>query len=162
MTLKEFANGLDGRQYGCEITVFEEKRAKELGFVVVFGYSDDCAELRGAIYDEIGCFDGGVLEHDDLPAPIYADWCPEDIECAWAYGTSLPYEKFNIYDGEDLYCIGIVCDINKQKHTSDLVEVVRCKDCRYFKYGDYCDHAKMEHSRCRENDFCSYGERKNA
>ena len=43
---------------------------------------------------------------------------------------------------------------------ADVVEVVRCKDCKFFEYGDYCSEGKMEHSRCRENDFCSYGERK--
>ena len=118
MTLKEFASLLDGREYGCEITPDEEALAKELGFVVVFGYSDDNAELRGAINDEIGCFDGGILEHDDLPNTIYADWCPEDIDCAWAYGTSIPHEKFYIYDHGELYCVGIVCDINKPKPTN--------------------------------------------
>ena len=131
MTLKQFAALLDGREYGSEITPEEEKLAKELGYVVVFGYSDDNAELRGAIDDEIGCYDGGVLEHDDLPAPIYADWCPEDIECSWAYGTSMPHENFYIYEDGELYCVGIVCDINLEDRTSDLVEVVRCKDCAH-------------------------------
>lgn len=42
----------------------------------------------------------------------------------------------------------------------DAVEVERCEDCRFFKWGDYCTHDKMEHSRCRNNDFCSYGERR--
>lgn len=83
MTLKEFAKILDGREYLHEITKEEEALAKELGFVVVFGYSDDNAELRGAIDDEIGCYDGGVLEHDGLPSIIYADWCPKDIDCSW-------------------------------------------------------------------------------
>lgn len=118
MTLKEFAKMLDGREYGGEITKEEEALAKELGFVVVFGYSDDNAELRGAIDDEIGCFDGGVLEHDDLPGGIYADWCPEDMDCSWAYGTSIPHETFNIYEHGELYCVGIVCDINKPKQTN--------------------------------------------
>lgn len=118
MTLKEFAKMLDGREYLHEITKEEEALAKELGFVVVFGYSDDNAELRGAIDDEIGCYDGGVLEHDDLPAVIYADWCPEDIDCSWAYGTSIPHENFNIYEDGELYCVGIVCDINKSKKTN--------------------------------------------
>ena len=75
MTLKEFAKMLDGREYLHEITKEEEALAKEFGFVVVFGYSDDNAELRGAIDDEIGCYDGGVLEHDGLPSVIYANWC---------------------------------------------------------------------------------------
>ena len=118
MTLKEFAKMLDGREYLHEITKEEEVLAKELGFVVVFGYSDDNAELRGAIDDEIGCYDGGVLEHDALPAAIYADWCPEDIDCSWAYGTSIPHENFNIYEDGELYCVGIVCDINKSKKTN--------------------------------------------
>ena len=45
MTLKEFAKMLDGREYLHEITKEEEALAKELGFVVVFGYSDDNAEF---------------------------------------------------------------------------------------------------------------------
>ena len=168
MTLKEFANMLDGREYRNEITPEEEKLAKKLGFVVVFGYSDDNAELRGAIDDEIGCFDGGLLEHDDLPAPIYADWCPEDIDCCWAYGTSIPYEKFYIYEHNELYCVGIVCDINKQNQP-DLVEVVRCKDCKHCTpseniiggYGD-CNRFERDNdnSIVCEDDFCSYGERR--
>lgn len=119
MNLKEFANMLDGRPYGHEITEAEEALAKKLGFVVVFGYSDDNAELRGAINDEIGCFDGGVLEHEDLPDTIYANWCPEDIDCSWAYGTSIPHEKFCIYDDGELYCVGIVCDINKPESANN-------------------------------------------
>lgn len=118
MTLKEFAKMLDGREYRHEITKEEEALAKELGFVVVFGYSDDNAELRGAIDDEISCYDGGELFHIDLPATIYANWCPEDIDCSWAYGTSIPNEKFYIYEDGELYCVGIVCDINKPKQTN--------------------------------------------
>lgn len=136
MTLKEFAEMLDNRSYGNEITKEEEALAKKLGFVVVFGYSDDNAELRGAIYDEIGCFDGGPIEHEELPDVIYADWCPEDMDCSWAYGTSIPHESFHIFEGEDLYCVGIVCDINKPKPTNadhirsmtdeELINVVTC------------------------------------
>ena len=53
--------------------------------------------------------------------------------------------------------------------TIDAVEVVRCRDCKYYyDYGvnrDYCCHR----SKCRKqvfdfkfkaDDFCSYGERK--
>lgn len=118
MTLEEFAKILDGRSYGNEITKEEEALAKELGFVVVFGYSDDNVELRGAIDDEIGCYEGGLFEHEDLPSGIYADWCPDDIDCSWAYGTEIPHESFHIFDGDDLYCVGIVCDINKPKPTN--------------------------------------------
>lgn len=118
MTLNEFAQMLDGREYLHEITKEEEALAKELGFVVVFGYSDDNAELRGAIDDELGCFDGGELEHEDLPDKIYADWCPKEEKCSWAYRTSIPHKTFRIYDEGELYCVGIVCDINKSPMTN--------------------------------------------
>ena len=133
MTLKEFAEMLDRRQYHHEISKEEEMLAKELGFVVVFGYSDDCAELRGAIDDEIDCFDGGLLEHDSLPAGIYADWCPKDIDCSWAYQTTLPHEKFRIYEDLDLYCVGIVCDIGTNKKTNaDHIRAMTDEELRLY------------------------------
>lgn len=61
MNLQEFAKMLDGRTYGNEITKEEQKLAKDLGFVVVFGASDDLMEFRGAIADEFGCYDGGTV-----------------------------------------------------------------------------------------------------
>ena len=138
MTLKEFAKMLDGREYRHEITKEEETLAKELGFVVVFGYSDDNAELRGAIDDEIDCYDGGELYHVDLPSTIYADWCPEDIDCSWAYGTSIPHEKFNIYEDGELYCVGIVCDINKPKQTNaDRIRAMSDEELAEFLCGVY-------------------------
>ena len=144
MTLKEFAKMLDGREYRHEITKEEEALAKELGFVVVFGYSDDNAELRGAIDDEISCYDGGELFHIDLPATIYADWCPEDIDCSWAYGTSIPHEQFYIYEDGDLYCVGIVCDINKPKPTNaDRIRAMSDEELSKFlgeyRFCDICD-----------------------
>ena len=39
--------------------------------------------------------------------------------------------------------------------TIDAVEVVRCKDCRYWNNGD-CYRLELS----RPDDFCSYGERK--
>lgn len=37
----------------------------------------------------------------------------------------------------------------------DAVEVVRCKDCKYWAHGD-CYRLELS----RPNDFCSYGERR--
>lgn len=153
MTLKEFAKMLDGREYRHEITNEEEALAKELGFVVIFGRSNSSAELRGTIYGEISYHYDGVLEHDDLPGVIYADWCPEDSDCSWAYRTSILHENFNIYEDGELYCVGIVCDINKPKQTNadhiramsdeDLAGVLRefckgmvdCVDCPLYSSG---------------------------
>lgn len=56
MTPQEFADMITGRQYGDELTRDERQLAKQHGLVVVFGYSDDGAEFRGAIHDEVGAW----------------------------------------------------------------------------------------------------------
>ena len=42
-----------------------------------------------------------------------------------------------------------------QRKDPDMVKVVRCKDCKYWDYGD-CYRIEMS----RPDDFCSYGVRK--
>mgnify|MGYP001592820246 CR=1 FL=1 len=61
MTKEELAARLHGRAMMKEITPEEEARALSSGLVVVFGYSDDNVEFRGAIQDEIGCYSGGEV-----------------------------------------------------------------------------------------------------
>jgi len=71
MTKEELAKLLNGRTYGNEIEEAEEQLAKNNGLVVVFGASDDLTEFRGAIYDEIGMYDGGnffiAKPEDEIP-----------------------------------------------------------------------------------------------
>lgn len=134
MDIKKFAKILHNRYERREITKEEEKLAKKLGYVVVFGYSDDNMEFRGAINDEFGCFDGGVCyltknglfencececkyseEAKKNTVSIEAIWC-ENSEYAWIYKTDIPHEKFDILDDENnKWCQGIVFDINNIK-----------------------------------------------
>jgi hypothetical protein len=131
MDIKEFAAMLDGRQYRNEITKEEEKLAKELGFVVVFGASDDLMEFRGAINDEVDCYKGGTgyIRKDGLleiceeeckyfksakkkAKEITAHWCKEDADgFTWSYETEFPHQTFKIFDDDEKYCLGIVFDI---------------------------------------------------
>lgn len=71
------------------------------------------------------------------------------------------------FDGDecDTFCDSYECyspDMSKIP-TADVVEVVRCKDCKHFGkdmgYGKH-DCKKYEMPYCLETDFCSYGERK--
>lgn len=115
---------LHGREIGKEITKEEALAAKEAGLVVVFGYSDDNAELEGAIYDEVGCYDGGtihlnrsgVCKKKDRTAKIKALWCPKDeagqTYASWAYQTDLPHHTFDIMEEGELYCRGIVFQLS--------------------------------------------------
>ena len=56
----------------------------------------------------------------------------------------------------------VYCDALEDEHEYvgkklDLVEVVRCKDCKYADVFHHCDRVKFWTS---GNDFCSRGERR--
>lgn len=45
--------------------------------------------------------------------------------------------------------------------TSDVVPVVRCKDCKYLMFSDMYGECSQGHMGIvKPDDFCSYGERK--
>lgn len=133
MTPKELAALLDGNNYYNEITKEQETIAADNGLVVVFGCSDDNVELRGAIYDEVGAYDGttfhvtqdGVLQTPECncdeckyfaiakraAAEIKAVW-HNTGDASWTFETTIPHETFRIYENGELFCIGIVFGLN--------------------------------------------------
>lgn len=129
LTATAFAAMLDGRQYGSEITKEEERVAADAGLVVVFGYSDDNVELRGAIDAEVSAYNGttvrldgsDVLENDceneDCPhferamarAPFFrARWCAPDAKAAWTFDVLWPHATFTIFEDGEPFCVGVV------------------------------------------------------
>lgn len=49
------------------------------------------------------------------------------------------------------------------KNKADFVEVVRCKDCKYWRteHGGFCEASNaLSEVNNENNDYCSYGERK--
>ena len=128
MTLKEFSERLNGIEYnGYSIFSKEDiKIAKENGFVIVTGASDDLMELEGAIEDEAGCFDGGKVyiskrgvEENKTKNMIEALWCQTKDEngvvIPWVYETKIPHETFLVMDAGEVYCRGITFDVNDVK-----------------------------------------------
>ena len=134
MTAKELAAVLSGREYGMEISREEEQEAKAAGLVVVYGYSDDSVELRGAIDAEVGAYDGGTIfvtpagileepacdsaENCECPhftaakktaKTIKAVWCGG--EAAWTFETDIPHETFTVFEDGEAFCIGIVFSV---------------------------------------------------
>lgn len=131
MTAKELAGILSGREYGGEIYPLEERNSQAAGLVVVYGYSDDNVEFRGAIDDEVGAYKGttihinksGILhaptpdcDMDECPylkqavkeaRSIRAVWHDEGSSC-WTFETGIPHETFDIYEDGELFCVGIV------------------------------------------------------
>ena len=131
MTIKEYAEMLNGREYGYpQFTKKEIEIAKQNGFVIVYGASDDLMEFDGALTDEAGCFDGGTvfLRNDgtigfDSPDAkfIEAVWCDKERTdengsvITWTYKTEIPHETFMIYDDGESYCEAIVFQIDDIK-----------------------------------------------
>ncbi len=76
-------------------------------------------------------------------ACLYYEVCPLGLAIKGATGTCLKF-----------------------KSKADFAEVIRCKDCKYYKHfkgcGNWC-HRRIRSDieyHTKLNDFCSYGERK--
>lgn len=128
MNTKEWAERLNGRQYGKEMTGAEEKQAEADGVVIVFGQSDDLIEFRGVIDDEDGAYEGGIYKitptkdfvrvtkhsadmHRALP-DVRAIWSPSIGDdgpwTSWEITSTIPHETFDIMEDGEIYCRGIV------------------------------------------------------
>ena len=127
MNAQGYADLLNERQYRDVIMKVEEDAAEKDGIVIVFGYSDDLIEFRGAVYDEVGLREmvfvnaNGVrktweeVDKDDeegmrrffdeekLPCvTLKASWPPFRITCDAKDAAS-----FMIYEGQELFCKGV-------------------------------------------------------
>lgn len=58
------------------------------------------------------------------------------------------------------FCTAVLDTINNQR-AADVVEVVRCKDCKYWQHEEDVDFVCTRHYGYRlSSDFCSHGERR--
>lgn len=126
MNIKEFAQLLNKRMFRFTILSPEEKKiAKENGFVIVYGCSDDLMEFEGAFDDEADCVEGGKVFIDkegvcnngeETPNMIEGIYCEEKDEdgeiIPWTFQTTIPHETFLIYeDTNEIYSKAIVFHI---------------------------------------------------
>lgn len=132
----KWANKLNGREYGNEISRSEMLEVQNDNVIIVFGSSDDELEFRGLIYDEVSAYEGTEVKITDKlkifsieenrcsfeynseqiqrMKTISAVWCPKDkngeIYTSWEIKTTIEHSIFNIYEDGELLCIGIVFD----------------------------------------------------
>lgn len=123
ISLKDMAQRLNGRAYLSEVTREDIELAKANRYVIVFGGSDDLMEVCGAIDDEFGCYNGHTFyfsladkqildfQKHSSDIPLIAQWCATP-EYAWTYDTTIPHETFVIVDDGELYCKGIIFDLD--------------------------------------------------
>ena len=79
--------------------------------------------------------------------------------------------KYVRVGNEEYLSVGDVCRIVDEMPSADVAEVVRCKDCRHWKFEE-CTKVRLYHNTefgvgrvavtypTQENDFCSRAERK--
>jgi hypothetical protein len=145
MTREEMAAMLNGRQYMNEILAHESAKARDAGLLVIYGASDDLIELCGAIendseFDAFGgtsfrlASDGRIapeVEPDDedylekyglLEAARKRFESAIKIKCesdangySWFIDTDIPFSPFDILEGAEKYCRGIVIDMRDVK-----------------------------------------------
>ncbi len=129
MTKDTLAAQLHGQQYPIRIPQSLAAEAKAAGLVIVFGASDDLMEFRGAIHEELDAYEGretlltteGLFEEltcecryyraakaraEQDGASLRAVWDAEGY--SWIYDTTIPHAPFDILEGDDTYCRGIV------------------------------------------------------
>lgn len=136
MLIHEYAKWLES--FGMrELNNSHFQLAKEKGWLVVFGHSDDCIELRGYFNDET-YYDSSkfTLDHEGL-IPLWANVDHEDEEACkkyferksrtpyltlyvrdnedyegehfmWIFDCNYPHHRFKIYDDGEPYCVGFV------------------------------------------------------
>lgn len=106
----------------------EIQTAKENGWVIVSGASDDLMEFEGAMQDEGGCYNGGKVyfskdmvyngEDDKSAFPNCIEaCCAKEMDgdgniILWTYKTDIPHEAFMVYEDGEPYCRGIVFTVN--------------------------------------------------
>lgn len=134
ITIKEFAQELSGKEYDCCMFMKKELQiAKDNGWVIVTGASDDLMEFEGAMDDEGGCFNGGKVffskdavwngdkDKSGFQNCIEAIWCGRQIlnesgnVIPWTYKTDIPHETFWVYEDGETYCRGLVFSVTDLK-----------------------------------------------
>lgn len=105
--LKDIARELNGLKYPEYPSKDIIQECKQKNIIILFGHSDDLAEFEGAVTDEVGCYEGGVI--CEIPK-IEALWC-KNPRATWTYKTDLDpteYETFIVREEDGVYCIGLV------------------------------------------------------
>ena len=73
----------------------------------------------------------------------------------------LAYDNHSNMD--TLYNTGVLVAINYIKHKADTIDIVRCEECKNWKWIEWAKEYRCilrnTAFNARANDFCSYGER---
>lgn len=128
ITAKELAAQIDGRRRKNELTKEEKALALQSGLLIILAAGGDGLFLEGAIqdeYDQQSRFtfhvskntNNGLWEIEKKRGGNlqFSFKCNTKLNHAFEISTSLEHCKFTVLDedGDGLYCIGLVIDLNQ-------------------------------------------------
>lgn len=123
-------------QYDFILSYEMVKELEEQNLVIAFGQSNDCVTFMGAIQKDLVVFEGGniyltkenepTFNSHEIGSPFYPCNIPNGLPKAkafykkegnptWKIESTIPYKKIYIWDDTDVYCEGIVFNINDLK-----------------------------------------------
>lgn len=105
---------------------------------------------------------GNCENEKAIEGMVYEVLCPRDVPSACVVSQSdfnrIKEERDYVIKQLQEHGIWIMRD-DRIIHAADVVEVVRCKDCKHRKKNTFCLHNMRYED---DNGFCSYGERADA
>jgi hypothetical protein len=141
MTVKEWAEKISGFEHPADELDDLNEEIKNDGIIIAYGASDDLLEFQGAVYNEVGAWEGTEArissrgkgtafifdeeentdsaefnrEEIEQMQRIKAFWAPKDIDASWKIETEIPHETFDIMEDGELFCRGIVFHVDDVK-----------------------------------------------
>lgn len=120
--LKEIKSRIDKIDIKQEIPKDVQVLAKDNNILIAYGGSDDLLELRGAINEEYGAwegFDPRVMSGDGrreievlkklLSIDLVMNWCPNDeLSGNFTLKEGVEFEEFDIIEDEEVFCRGVI------------------------------------------------------
>lgn len=109
MLIKDFVSKIDGFEYPANKLYQLSNEAKENGFLIIFGMSDDLLVMQGLINNEIDANNGTQVKVGTIGVNVNVIWAPQDKpNTSWEIKVDCPHETFNIMEDGDVYCIAVI------------------------------------------------------
>lgn len=129
--------------------------ADKNNLVIVYGYSDDLCELRGAVVEEHDCYDGGKITVYGKPIKII--WHNDYSKYSWTYETDIPHACFDINEMNDTiysYCQAIVFSLEKLDNTDNIPILLPCPICEGNVRVSFVDEDEKHAYSIIKCDYC--------
>lgn len=123
MKKEQLVKKLNGIEYRTDIPKELLRIASEKKLLIIHAASDDLVIIDGFISDELDAFrgvefyissNGEVSLNDGIGGEmVEAIFCPKYLNTLWLFETDIPHATFDIMEDGELYCRGLVIDLNE-------------------------------------------------